>query len=166
MKIAKFREIVEANSLDELHEHLQARHDSFFGSFWFWHDDGPELSVMVNREDAYLLFISPDGASHHSTLDLMTNPHVPRTYIGGAGPSLYSSYSKTAEFPDKEIEFLADNHEPTPMSKLYTVPLSQAITAIDHFFVSGQRSENIQWLLLEPPPPPSPPSKKAWWRLW
>ena len=163
MKLAKFRDIVKANSMAELHEHLQCRHHGVFGSFWLWHEDGTELAVMINRDDAYLLFVSSDGVSQQSTLDLMTSPQVPRTYVGGTGPSLYSSYTKAADSPDEEIEFLADNYEPTPMCRLYTVPLSQATLAIEHFFASGQRSENIEWLLLEPPPLPP---RKPWWRFW
>jgi len=165
MKLAKFRDIVDINNLAELHEHLLSRDRGFYGSFWLWHDSGAELAVMINGDDSYVLFISSDRAAQHSTLDLMTNPNVPRAYIGSEGPSLYSSYSEDAEYPDEEVDFLADNYEPTPMSKRYTVPHSQALIVMEEFFISGERSTNIRWYELSAARLPQPPPK-PWWQFW
>lgn len=165
MKLAKFKEVIEVNSLDELHDHLRFRHDLVYGSFWLWHESGAELGIMINGEDAYLLFIAADGSPQKSP-PLGTRVAGPVTYEGtGEAASLYSTYSEGADSPDEQIDFLADNYEPTPMNRLYTAPLAHAMKAIDAFFESGERSHSIQWLLLEDLPP-TPPPRKPWWRFW
>jgi hypothetical protein len=164
MKLAKYQEIIEVDSLEELHDHLRFRHETIYGSFWLWHERGTELGIMINGENAYLLFVTADGAPRKSP-PLGMRAVEPVTYEGTReGPSFYSTYSGGTESPDEEIEFLADNYEPTPMDRLYTAPLSQAMKAIDDFFESGERSHRIQWHLLELPPPPPP--RKPWWCFW
>jgi len=121
MKLAKFREIVEVNSLAELHEHLCFRHQTTFGSFWLWHDSGTKLALMVNDSDACIIF-----------------------FFGERNPGFQSINARTNS-PDEEVAFLADNYEPTPMSRYFTVPLSQAISVVDEFYTSGQHSKNIDW---------------------
>ena len=163
MKLAKYQEIIEVNSLEELHDHLRFRHDTIYGSFWLWHDSGTELGIMINGEDAYLLFMTADG-NPRKPPPLGMRVVAPVTYKGtGDGPSFYSTYSEGTASPDEAVEFLADNYEPTPMNRLYTAPLSQAMKAIDDFFESGERSQSIQWHLLEFRP--SSP-RKPWWRFW
>jgi hypothetical protein len=151
MNLAKFQETIEVNSLDELHDHLRFRHDTTYGSFWLWHESGSELGIMINGEDAYLLYTTADGAPRESP-PLGMRVVRPATYVGtGAGPTHYSTYSEGTDSPDESIEFFADNYEPTPMNRLYTAPLAQAMKAIDDFFEFGEHSQSIPWLLLEPP---------------
>ncbi len=168
MKLALFNEVVEVSSLAELHEHLRSRHEGVFGSFWFWHASGTELGVMINGGDACLFFMDANGdARALPPPPLGVRAVEPVTYVGTRnGPSFYSSYSEGVEAPEEEIEFLADNYEATPMTRLYTAPLPLALKAMDDFFETGERSPSLPWLLIEPPPRPEPPPRKAWWRFW
>ena len=121
MKLAKFQEEIEVNTLTELPTQLRSRRGVDFGSFWLWHESGAELAMMVNSNDAYLFFVSGDR-------NLMSQ-----------------SRSPDSDAPDEEIKFFADNGEPTPVARYWTVPLFRAIVVIEEFFQSGRRSESIDW---------------------
>lgn len=119
---------------------------------------------MINGGDAYLLFSCDNEKSQHSTLEVMTYPSAPRRYIGGQGPTLYCSVSEKSKTQDVMIEFLADNYESTPMSRLYTVRTTDALTVIKDYFITGNRSNQIQWHNLTTSLP-EPPKKKRWWQF-
>ena len=121
MKLAKFQEEIEVNTLTELQMQLRSRRDVDFGSFWLWHESGTELAMMVNGNNAHLFFVSDDRRL------------------------MFQSCSPDSNAPDEQARFLADNGEPTPMARYWTVPLFRAITVIEEFFRSGRRSESIDW---------------------
>jgi hypothetical protein len=118
MKLAKFREHIEVTTADELPKELQFRHDSSFGSFWFWHEVGTELALMVNGSDAYIHY-----------------------FPGGGHPGYQAAVREGSD----KILFLANNYESTPMPKFTTLSLSQALIAVDEFFQSGRRPSAITW---------------------
>lgn len=164
MKLAIFHELVDVHTTGELREHFRFRHEAVYASFWLWHDNGTELSVVVNHDDAHAMFVDADGSTRHSTMDLMANPQVPRTYIGGEGPSLFISCCESLEAPDEMVEFLADNYEPLSVSRRNIVLSSLGLQVMEDFLCTGQRSEAILWEQLCSPLPA--PKRKRWWQFW
>jgi len=119
MKVAIFREVVDVHSIAALHQHLRYRHESRFGAFWLTHANGNKLAMLVSYDAALLHFFTAQD-----------------------GP-FYFSVGKGS--PDEEIPFLADNYESSPMTADHAVPLTDAMTVVDEFYATGQRSERIKW---------------------
>jgi hypothetical protein len=121
MQINRFHDPIAAENVEQLRQHLRFRNADGFACFWMWHDKGTAFAVMLNGDRAYVHFF-PAG--------------------GSAGCQAVSPQSKE---PDDYIDFLADNHEPTPMPRSLTVSAEQASQALEEFFVTGQRPSSLNW---------------------
>lgn len=121
MKARYFLKEISVSSLGALHNLLGTRHKSELGSFWFYHPSGTELSVMVNRQDAYVHFFPGDASAGYRPI--------------GAEPDMWESF----------VEFLADNYESTPVPRAMVVPIERAILAVEEFYQSGAKPEALEW---------------------
>ncbi len=111
----------EVQTSDELRREMMFRHDSTFACFWLWHEKPVTLAIMINGDDAYLLFVPQ--ADH------------PGWWAAGRDG-------------ENEIPFLADNYEPTPMARMYTVTTAQAEEAAAEFLKTSARPTCLEWVEL------------------
>ena len=113
---------VKAHNVDELRAQIQFRDSSGFASFWLWHDNGAEMAVMLNGQQAHIHFFPNDGSE-------------------GA----YSLATVPPEHPEETVEFVANTGEPNPVRRRMVIDMPSAEEAIIFFFKTGERSDKLTW---------------------
>ena len=121
VEICRFGTPIVPCTVAALREQLQFRDENGYASYWFWYSNGSEMGVMFNHEQAYVYFFS------------------------NGKESSFALPAVAPENPDELVEFLADNHEPTPMPRWMVVDAVTAEEAIIIFFESGERLSTVAW---------------------
>ena len=88
---------------------------------WLYHANGSQLAIMINGQQTY--------------------PHF---FPAGDHPGWQVAADDDADW-DTEIDFLADNQEPTPTPLALVVPVDRTVEILTHYWHNGSRSETEAW---------------------
>ena len=111
MRLAVFRDMVDVENLQQLHEHLRFRRDDGYACFWLWHNNESQLAVMVHGNNASVHYFPHDN-----------HP--------GFMPVIACNDS------DEVIEFRADNGEQTYVPRGSVTSCSSSTVSTRLFVVS------------------------------
>jgi hypothetical protein len=95
-----------------------------FGCLWLYHENGTQLAIMVNGRQAY--------------------PHF---FPAGDHPGWQIAVPEDANW-DTDIDFRADNQEPTPMPSALVVSVERAIKVLEYYWGHGQPTKEERWTSL------------------
>ena len=110
------------NSIEELASYLQTAQKYDYLELWLEQLNGAALSVLVNKDNAWLMFLREEGDSGFSS----RNPD----YIGAT---------------NAELDFLLSNGQRDKYPTSWCLPTNKALQAVLHFFEHGEKPEWIQW---------------------
>ena len=108
--------------LAELRSHLAASRHQQFCELWLNRKNEGALSALVNGDRAWLMFLRYEGDAGFSS----RNPH----YVGRQ---------------DAELEFYLSNGQRDVYPAHWAVDTSQALKAMEYFYLNGERSPAIVW---------------------
>lgn len=124
MKVYLFQQEKLSLTLGEAESYVASFTPGSFGYIWLHHPNGTQLAVMINGKQTYPHFF-PD-ADH---------------------PGWQLAAEHYADW-DTEVEFLADNGEPTPMPLALVVPVDRTTAILRYFWKHGSRTDQDTWTSL------------------
>lgn len=109
-------------SLAELASHLETACRSDYAELWLNRVDGAALCVLVNREQAWLMFSRAEGDAGFSS----RNPD----YAG---------------LLDAKVEFFLSNGQRDEYPAQWCIATVEALQAMRYFFEQGEKSPLVAW---------------------
>ncbi|MEM6473470.1 MAG: hypothetical protein AAF802_28180 [Planctomycetota bacterium] len=119
-----FRERQDAFTVLNATEYVSSFQSGRFGCLWLRHPSGTQLAVMVNGSYSY--------------------PHF---FPAGDHPGWQIAPSDDADW-ETEIDFRADNGEPTPMPLALVICTKRVTEVIQNYWQDGEMPNTEQWTSL------------------
>ena len=124
MEVYLFRDAKPSLTLQQAVDYLTSFQTDTFGCMWLHHSNATQLAIMINGRQTY--------------------PHF---FPAGDHPGWQVAAKDDADW-DTEIDFLADNHEPTPMPLALAVSVDRTVEILTHYWHNGSRTEVETWASL------------------
>ena len=124
MKVHLFRLEKPSPTLEEAESYVASFTPGSFGCILLHHPNGTQLAVMINGNQTY--------------------PHY---FPAADHPGWQPAAENDADW-DTEVEFLADNGEPTPMPLALVVPVERTLAILRYFWQHGGRADEVTWTSL------------------
>lgn len=124
MEVFLFREAMPSFSLQHATEYLTSFTAGSYGCISLYHQNGTQLSVMVNGRQTYPHYFPSDDH--------------PGWQVVGEDDSDW----------DTEVDFLAENREPTPTPIPLVIPVERTLEILTHFWNYGRRTAAERWTSL------------------